>query len=100
MASDNSQAILYDEENQSVSYINFDKALATLIDMKITSDVDSQGNPLLYNKNNLSIISKTGKVIALNAYYKDSSHYIIRNEKNIYGPHTITNGSKTTTIRM
>lgn len=100
MASDNLQAILYDEENQSVGYINFDKALATLIDMKITSaDVDSQGNPLLYNKNNLSIISKTGKAIALNAYYKDSSHYIIRNEKNIYGPHTITNGSKTTTIK-
>ena len=97
LASRKNQAILYDADNQNT---------LAVIGTKIYSNDYALTGAEITNKNNVVLTAydtvslyRNGEIIPTNSNFKDNTHFISRNKKIAYGPHTVYNGKKTSELK-
>lgn len=92
LAARKNQAILYDSENQETLGIIGTHTYSN--DYALTKAKITKKNNIVLTAGDTISLYKDGKITPTNSNYKDSTHFISRNKKIAYGPHTIYNGKK------
>ncbi len=76
-----------------------------VIGTKIYSNDYALTGAEITNKNNVLTADDTvslyrnGEIVPTNSNFKDNTHFISRNKKIAYGPHTVYNGKKTSELK-
>lgn len=97
LASRKDQAILYDAYNQNTLGVIGTKVYSN--DYALTSAEITKKNNVVLTAGDVVSLYKDGQIIPTNSNYKDNTHFISRNKKIAYGPHTVYNGKKTTELK-
>lgn len=97
LASRKDQAILYDAYNQNTLGVIGTKVYSN--DYALTSAEITKKNNVVLTAGDVVSLYKDGQIIPTNSNYKDNTHFISRNKKIAYGPHTVYNGKKKTELK-
>ena len=97
LASGKDQAILYDAYNQNTLAVIGTKVYSN--DYALTSAEITKKNNVVLTAGDVVSLYKDGQIIPTNSNYKDNTHFISRNKKIAYGPHTVYNGKKKTELK-
>lgn len=97
LASRKDQAILYDAYNQNTLAVIGTKVYSN--DYALTSAEITKKNNVVLTAGDVVSLYKDGQIIPTNSNYKDNTHFISRNKKIAYGPHTVYNGKKKTELK-
>ena len=97
LASRKNQAILYDADNQNTLAVIGTKIYSN--DYALTSAEITKKNNVVLTAGDVVSLYKDGQIIPTNSNYKDNTHFISRNKKIAYGPHTVYNGKKKTELK-
>lgn len=97
LASRKDQAILYDTYNQNTLGVIGTKVYSN--DYALTSAEITKKNNVVLTAGDVVSLYKDGQIIPTNSNYKDNTHFISRNKKIAYGPHTVYNGKKKTELK-
>lgn len=97
LASRKDQAILYDAYNKNTLGVIGTKVYSN--DYALTSAEITKKNNIVLTVGDVVSLYKDGQIIPTNSNYKDDTHFISRNKKIAYGPHTVYNGKKTTELK-
>ena len=97
LAARKDQAILYDAYNQNTLGVIGTKVYSN--DYALTSAEITKKNNVVLTAGDVVSLYKDGQIIPTNSNYKDNTHFISRNKKIAYGPHTVYNGKKTTELK-
>lgn len=97
LASRKDQAILYDAYNKNTLGVIGTKVYSN--DYALTSAEITKKNNVVLTAGDVVSLYKDGQIIPTNSNYKDDTHFISRNKKIAYGPHTVYNGKKTTELK-
>ena len=97
LASRKDQAILYDAYNQNTLAVIGTKVYSN--DYALTSTEITKKNNVVLTAGDVVSLYKDGQIIPTNSNYKDNTHFISRNKKIAYGPHTVYNGKKKTELK-
>ena len=97
LASRKDQAILYDAYNKNTLGVIGTKVYSN--DYALTSAEITKKNNIVLTAGDVVSLYKDGQIIPTNSNYKDDTHFISRNKKIAYGPHTVYNGKKTTELK-
>ncbi len=97
LASRKNQAILYDADNQNTLAVIGTKIYSN--DYALTgAEITNKNNIVLTADDTVSLYRK-GEIVPTNSNFKDNTHFISRNKKIAYGPHTVYNGKKTSELK-
>mgnify|MGYP000752550018 CR=1 FL=1 len=97
LASRKNQAILYDADNQNTLAVIGTKIYSN--DYVLTgAEITNKNNIVLTADDTVSLYRK-GEIVSTNSNFKDNTHFISRNKKIAYGPHTVYNGKKTSELK-
>ena len=97
LASRKNQAILYDADNQNTLAVIGTKIYSN--DYALTgAEITNKNNIVLTADDTVSLYGK-GEIVPTNSNFKDNTHFISRNKKIAYGPHTVYNGKKTSELK-
>lgn len=97
LASRKDQAILYDAYNKNTLGVIGTKVYSN--EYALTSAEITKKNNVVLTAGDVVSLYKDGQIIPTNSNYKDDTHFISRNKKIAYGPHTVYNGKKTTELK-
>lgn len=97
LASRKDQAILYDAYNKNTLGVIGTKVYSN--EYALTSAEITKKNNVVLTAGDVVSLYKDGQIIPTNSNYKDNTHFISRNKKIAYGPHTVYNGKKTTELK-
>lgn len=97
LASRKDQAILYDAYNKNTLGVIGTKVYSN--EYALTSAEITKRNNVVLTAGDVVSLYKDGQIIPTNSNYKDDTHFISRNKKIAYGPHTVYNGKKTTELK-
>ena len=97
LASRKDQTILYDAYNQNTLGVIGTKVYSN--DYALTSAEITKKNNVVLTAGDVVSLYKDGQIIPTNSNYKDNTHFISRNKKIAYGPHTVYNGKKKTELK-
>lgn len=97
LAARKDQAILYDAYNQNTLGVIGTKVYSN--DYALTSAEITKKNNVVLTAGDVVSLYKDGQIIPTNSNYKDNTHFISRNKKIAYGPHTVYNGKKKTELK-
>ena len=97
LASRKDQAILYDAYNKNTLGVIGTKVYSN--DYALTRAEITKKNNVVLTAGDVVSLYKDGQIIPTNSNYKDNTHFISRNKKIAYGPHTVYNGKKTTELK-
>ena len=97
LASRKDQTILYDAYNQNTLAVIGTKVYSN--DYALTSAEITKKNNVVLTAGDVVSLYKDGQIIPTNSNYKDNTHFISRNKKIAYGPHTVYNGKKKTELK-
>lgn len=97
LASRKDQAILYDAYNKNTLGVIATKVYSN--EYALTSAEITKKNNVVLTAGDVVSLYKDGQIIPTNSNYKDDTHFISRNKKIAYGPHTVYNGKKTTELK-
>lgn len=97
LASRKDQAILYDAYNKNTLGVIGTKVYSN--EYALTRAEITKRNNVVLNAGDVVSLYKDGQIIPTNSNYKDNTHFISRNKKIAYGPHTVYNGKKTTELK-
>ena len=97
LASRKDQAILYDAYNKNTLAVIGTKVYSN--DYALTRAEITKKNNVVLTAGDVISLYKDGQIIPTNSNYKDNTHFISRNKKIAYGPHTVYNGKKTTELK-
>ena len=97
LASRKDQAILYDAYNQNTLGVIGTKVYSN--DYALTDAEIAKKNNVVLTAGDVVSLYKNGQIIPTNSNYKDNTHFISRNKKIAYGPHTVYNGKKKTELK-
>lgn len=97
LAARKDQAILYDAYNQNTLGVIGTKVYSN--DYALTSAEITKKNNVVLTAGDVVSLYKGGQIIPTNSNYKDNTHFISRNKKIAYGPHTVYNGKKKTELK-
>ena len=97
LASRKDQTILYDAYNQNTLGVIGTKVYSN--DYALTDAEITKKNNIVLTAGDVVSLYKDGQIIPTNSNYKDNTHFISRNKKIAYGPHTVYNGKKTTELK-
>lgn len=99
-------SILASRKDQAILYDAYNKNTLGVIGTKVYSNEYALTRAEITKKNNVVLTAgdvvslyKDGQIIPTNSNYKDNTHFISRNKKIAYGPHTVYNGKKTTELK-
>lgn len=99
-------SILASRKDQAILYDAYNKNTLGVIGTKVYSNEYALTRAEITKKNNVVLtvgdvvsLYKDGQIIPTNSNYKDNTHFISRNKKIAYGPHTVYNGKKTTELK-
>lgn len=99
-------SILASRKDQAILYDAYNKNTLGVIGTKVYSNEYALTRAEITKKNNVVLTAgdvvslyKDGQIIPTNSNYKDDTHFISRNKKIAYGPHTVYNGKKTTELK-
>lgn len=99
-------SILASRKDQAILYDAYNKNTLGVIGTKVYSNEYALTRAKITKKNNVVLTAgdvvslyKDGQIIPTNSNYKDDTHFISRNKKIAYGPHTVYNGKKTTELK-
>lgn len=99
-------SILASRKDQAILYDAYNKNTLGVIGTKVYSNEYALTRAKITKKNNVVLTAgdvvslyKDGQIIPTNSNYKDNTHFISRNKKIAYGPHTVYNGKKTTELK-
>lgn len=97
LASRKNQAILYDADNQNTLAVIGTKIYSN--DYALTgAEITNKNNVVLTADDTVSLY-RNGEIVPTNSNFKDNTHFISRNKKIAYGPHTVYNGKKTSELK-
>jgi|GEM_PF-363352 len=96
-AYDTRYLVMYDEDNGAVAYFDRESGETYFLDMTITGATIDNDIVVLHDEDNTYLVN-AGKIVTVNSYWKDATHYIKRNENVLSGPHTVVNGDDTATL--
>lgn len=97
LASRKDQAILYDAYNKNTLGVIGTKVYSN--EYALTRAEITKRNNVVLTVGDVVSLYKDGQIIPTNSNYKDNTHFISRNKKIAYGPHTVYNGKKTTELK-
>ena len=97
LASRKDQAILYDAYNKNTLGVIGTKVYSN--EYALTRAEITKRNNVVLTAGDVVSLYKDGQIIPTNSNYKDDTHFISRNKKIAYGPHTVYNGKKTTELK-
>lgn len=97
LASRKDQAILYDAYNKNTLGVIGTKVYSN--EYALTRAEITKRNNVVLTAGDVVSLYKDGQIIPTNSNYKDNTHFISRNKKIAYGPHTVYNGKKTTELK-
>ena len=97
LASRKDQAILYDAYNKNTLGVIGTKVYSN--EYALTSAEITKKNNVVLTAGDVVSLYKDGQIIPTNSNYKDNTHFISRNKKIAYGPHTVYNGKKKTELK-
>lgn len=97
LAARKDKAVLYDSDNQNTLGVEGTKVYSN--DYALTAAEITKKNNVVLTANDIISLYKDGKITPTNSNYKDSTHFVSRNKKIAYGPHTIYNGKKTAELK-
>ena len=97
LAARKDQAILYDAYNQNTLGVIGTKVYSN--DYALTDAEITKKNNVVLTAGDVVSLYKNGQIIPTNSNYKDNTHFISRNKKVAYGPHTVYNGKKKTELK-
>ena len=97
LASRKDQAILYDAYNKNTLAVIGTKVYSN--DYALTRAEITKKNNVVLTAGDVVSLYKDGQIIPTNSNYKDNTHFISRNKKIAYGPHTVYNGKKKTELK-
>lgn len=97
LASCKDQAILYDAYNKNTLGVIGTKVYSN--EYALTRAEITKRNNVVLTAGDVVSLYKDGQIIPTNSNYKDNTHFISRNKKIAYGPHTVYNGKKTTELK-
>lgn len=97
LASRKDQAILYDAYNKNTLGVIGTKVYSN--EYALTRAEITKRNNVVLTAGDVVSLYKDGQIIPTNSNYKDNTHFISRNKKITYGPHTVYNGKKTTELK-
>lgn len=97
LASRKDQAILYDAYNKNTLGVIGTKVYSN--EYALTRAEITKRNNVVLTAGGVVSLYKDGQIIPTNSNYKDNTHFISRNKKIAYGPHTVYNGKKTTELK-
>ena len=97
LAARKDQAILYDAYNQNTLGVIGTKVYSN--DYALTDAEITKKNNVVLTAGDVVSLYKNGQIIPTNSNYKDNTHFISRNKKIAYGPHTVYNGKKKTELK-
>lgn len=97
LASRKDQAILYDVYNKNTLGVIGTKVYSN--EYALTRAEITKRNNVVLTVGDVVSLYKDGQIIPTNSNYKDNTHFISRNKKIAYGPHTVYNGKKTTELK-
>ena len=97
LAARKDQAILYDAYNQNTLGVIGTKVYSN--DYALTGAEITKKNNVVLTAGDVVSLYKNGQIIPTNSNYKDNTHFISRNKKVAYGPHTVYNGKKKTELK-
>lgn len=97
LASRKDQAILYDAYNKNTLGVVGTKVYSN--EYALTSAEITKKNNVVLTAGDVVSLYKDGQIIPTNSNYKDNTHFISRNKKIAYGPHTVYNGKKKTELK-
>lgn len=97
LASRKDQAILYDAYNKNTLGVIGTKVYSN--EYALTRAEITKRNNVVLTAGDVVSLYKDGQIIPTNSNYKDNTHFISRNKKIAYGPHTVYNVKKTTELK-
>lgn len=97
LASRKNQAILYDADNQNTLAVIGTKIYSN--DYALTGAQITDKNNIVLTAGDTVSLYRTGEIVPTNSNFKDNTHFISRNKKIAYGPHTVYNGKKTSELK-